>query len=70
MPFLQKTVQFQQDKYEFIKNPSILEFLNLPGNPSHTENQIEKAIISNLHRLKRTSCGQQIKSNLLKKNVT
>lgn len=44
----EKTVRFQQNKYEFIKNPSILEFLNLPGNLSHTENQIEKTIIGNL----------------------
>jgi predicted nuclease of restriction endonuclease-like (RecB) superfamily len=44
----EKTEAFQQNKYEFIKNPSVLEFLNLPGNLSHTESQIEKAIIDNL----------------------
>jgi predicted nuclease of restriction endonuclease-like (RecB) superfamily len=44
----EKTAAFQQNKYEFIKNPSVLEFLNLPGNLSHTESQIEKAIIDNL----------------------
>lgn len=44
----EKTTTLQQNKYEFIKNPSVLEFLNLPGNLSHTENQIEKAIIDNL----------------------
>jgi predicted nuclease of restriction endonuclease-like (RecB) superfamily len=43
----EKTTKFN-DKYEFIKNPNILEFLNLPGNSSHTECQIEKAIIDNL----------------------
>jgi len=46
----EKTARFQQDKYEFIKNPSVLEFLNLPRNLSHTENQLEKAIISNLQQ--------------------
>lgn len=46
----EKTARFQQDKYEFIKNPSVLEFLNLPRNFSHTENQLEKAIISNLQQ--------------------
>jgi len=27
----------QQDKYEFIKNPAVLEFLNLPTNKGYTE---------------------------------
>ena len=43
-----KTDEFQCDKYEFIKNPSVLEFLNLPGNLAYTESEIEKAIITNL----------------------
>lgn len=43
-----KTAEFQCDKYEFIKNPSVLEFLNLPGNLAYTESEIEKAIITNL----------------------
>jgi predicted nuclease of restriction endonuclease-like (RecB) superfamily len=43
-----KTAEFQRDKYEFIKNPSVLEFLNLPGNFAYTESEIEKAIITNL----------------------
>lgn len=46
----EKTALFQQNKYEFIKNPSVLEFLNLPNNLSHTENQIETAIIGNLQQ--------------------
>lgn len=46
----EKTARFQQDKYEFNKNPSVLEFLNLPGKLGHTESQIEKAIISNLQQ--------------------
>jgi predicted nuclease of restriction endonuclease-like (RecB) superfamily len=46
----EKTAEFQKDKYEFIKNPSVLEFLNLPGNLGHTEAEIEKAIITNLQQ--------------------
>lgn len=44
----EKNALLQNDKYEFIKNPSVLEFLNLPDNMGHTEAQIEKAIIDNL----------------------
>lgn len=33
----EKTKVFQEDKYEFIKNPFVLEFLNLPANISYTE---------------------------------
>lgn len=43
-----KTKDFQQDKFEFIKNPSVLEFLNLPDNAGHTEAELEKAIIKHL----------------------
>ena len=44
----EKTRQFQQDKLEFIKNPTVLEFLGLPGNKSYQEKDIEKAILDNL----------------------
>lgn len=44
----EKTAEFQKDKYEFIKNPSVLEFLNLSNNIGHTEAEVEKAIITNL----------------------
>ena len=33
---------------DFIKNPSVLEFLNLPISKSYTENQLEKKLIDNL----------------------
>jgi predicted nuclease of restriction endonuclease-like (RecB) superfamily len=39
----------QNEKFDFIKNPSVLEFLNLPRENSLTESNIESAIIDNLH---------------------
>ncbi|TAG55943.1 MAG: DUF1016 domain-containing protein [Cytophagales bacterium] len=47
---LEKTKTFQQDAFEFIKNPAVLEFLNLPNNQSYTEPELEKALISNLQK--------------------
>ena len=44
----EKTNIFQKDKLEFIKNPTVLEFLGLPGNQSYLEKDLEKAILSNL----------------------
>ena len=35
---------------EFIKNPTVLEFLNLPTNLSYTETELEKALIDNLQK--------------------
>jgi predicted nuclease of restriction endonuclease-like (RecB) superfamily len=43
-----KTADFQADKYEFIKNPSVLEFLNLPTHKAYTEQQLEHALIENI----------------------
>jgi predicted nuclease of restriction endonuclease-like (RecB) superfamily len=43
-----KTNEFQNDKLEFIKNPSVLEFLNLPASMAYTEKELEKALIDNL----------------------
>ena len=43
-----KTNSFQNDKLEFIKNPTVLEFLGLPNNQSYLEKDLEKAILSNL----------------------
>lgn len=40
----------QNDKYEFIKNPVVAEFLGLEQNTDFTESTLEKAIISNLQR--------------------
>ncbi|MEI6090800.1 MAG: PDDEXK nuclease domain-containing protein [bacterium] len=47
---LAKTEDFQLDKFEFIKNPSVLEFLNLPPNTACTEQVLEKALIDNLQK--------------------
>jgi predicted nuclease of restriction endonuclease-like (RecB) superfamily len=45
-----KTKAFQDDKLAFIKNPTVLEFLGLPGNAGHTEAELERAILSNLQQ--------------------
>ncbi|MCL1973147.1 MAG: PDDEXK nuclease domain-containing protein [Endomicrobia bacterium] len=45
-----KTRELQDDKLDFIKNPSTLEFLGLPSNSGYTEAQLEQAIIDNLQR--------------------
>ena len=37
----EKTNRFEQDQLEFIKNPYVLEFLQLPVEPSYTEAQFE-----------------------------
>ncbi len=47
---IDKTSEFQNDTFEFIKNPTVLEFLNLPSNYGYTENTFEDALISNLQR--------------------
>ena len=47
---IEKTEAFQNDKFDFIKNPSVLEFLNLPTNMSYTEAKLEKALIDNLQK--------------------
>lgn len=44
----EKTVRFQTDKYEFIKNPYVLEFLNLPANSGYLESDLESALIEQL----------------------
>ncbi len=44
------TQHLQLDAFEFIKNPTVLEFLNLPTNYSYTEAQLEKALIDNLQK--------------------
>jgi len=43
-----KTLPFQKDKLEFIKNPSVLEFLGLPYGRSFVEGELEAAILTNL----------------------
>ncbi|MGR3806756.1 Predicted nuclease of restriction endonuclease-like (RecB) superfamily, DUF1016 family [Pasteurella testudinis DSM 23072] len=36
--------------YDFIKNPTVLEFLQLPTHYSHTEAELEKALIDNVQQ--------------------
>lgn len=47
---IEETKDFQNDEFAFIKNPSVLEFLNLPTNSSYTEHELEKALIDNLQK--------------------
>ena len=44
----ENTADFQRDKLEFIKNPTVLEFLGLPGNKGYEEKDLEQAILDNL----------------------
>jgi predicted nuclease of restriction endonuclease-like (RecB) superfamily len=46
----EKTSSFQQDKYEFIKNPVVAEFLGFAPNSDFTESELEKNIITNLQK--------------------
>jgi predicted nuclease of restriction endonuclease-like (RecB) superfamily len=46
----EKTKDFHQDKFEFIKNPAVLEFLGLPDNSGYTENALEQAIINQMQK--------------------
>ncbi len=47
---LRKTSNFQEDKFEFIKNPVVLEFLNLPANLGYTEAKLEQALLDNIQK--------------------
>lgn len=47
---MQKTATYQRDKLEFIKNPTVLEFLGLPSNSGYKEKQLEQAILDNLQK--------------------
>ena len=44
------TSAYQKDKYEFIKNPVVAEFLGLSSNTDFTESDFEKSILSNLQK--------------------
>lgn len=46
----EKTKMLQLDKKEFIKSPSVLEFLDLPSNMGYSEADLEKAILSHLQQ--------------------
>ena len=43
-----KTAAFQKDKLEFIKNPSVLEFIGLHGKQGLVEDDLEKAILTHM----------------------
>ncbi|MCF0105981.1 MAG: DUF1016 domain-containing protein [Holdemanella sp.] len=47
---LEKTIGYQNDKLEFIKNPIIAEFLGLSNNSDYTESDLEKCIITNIQK--------------------
>lgn len=44
------TYDYQNDKFEFIKNPVVAEFLGLSQNTDFTETNLEKSIISNIQK--------------------
>ncbi len=44
------TDAYKNDKYEFIKNPVIAEFLGMAQNTDFTENDLEASILSNLQK--------------------
>ena len=46
----QLTAASQQDKYAYLKNPVVAEFLGLSSNIDMTETQLESAILSNLQK--------------------
>lgn len=46
----EKTLTYQQDKLEFIKNPVVVEFLGLTPDISFTETKLEASIITNLQK--------------------
>ena len=44
------TAPFEHDRMEFIKNPTVAEFIGLAPNSDFTESDLEKAIIGNLKK--------------------
>ena len=44
------TAPFEHDRMEFIKNPTVAEFIGLEPNSDFTESDLEKAIIGNLQK--------------------
>jgi predicted nuclease of restriction endonuclease-like (RecB) superfamily len=47
---LEKTENLKTNALDFIKNPSVLEFLNLPNNLNYTEQELAKALIDNIQK--------------------
>lgn len=46
----EKTEAFQKDQLEFIKNPYVLEFLQLPANLTYKESELEGALLTNIQK--------------------
>lgn len=46
----ESTVEYQNDKLVFIKNPFFTEFLGLASNTDFKESDLEKSILSNLQK--------------------
>lgn len=46
----EKTADLKQNPDDFIKNPAVLDFLNLPTNKAYTEQELEQALIDNLQQ--------------------
>ncbi|QTY27055.1 YhcG family protein [Flavobacterium sp. CS20] len=44
----EETADIKPQADDFIRNPSVLEFLNLPVSKSYTENELEQSLIDNL----------------------
>lgn len=47
---IEKANKKDKNPFDFIKNPAVLEFLNLPTHYSYTEAELEKALIDNLQK--------------------
>jgi predicted nuclease of restriction endonuclease-like (RecB) superfamily len=46
----EKTAKFVNRPDDFIKNPTVLEFLNLPSNKAYTERELEQLLIDNIQQ--------------------
>lgn len=47
---LEKTKDFEQDTRDFIRNPAVLEFLDIPASKAYTERQLEQSLIDNMQQ--------------------
>ncbi|MBI9031992.1 DUF1016 family protein [bacterium] len=47
----QKSESIQNSNHEFVKNPYVLEFLNIPQRSSYTESKLEEALLTNIQQL-------------------
>ncbi|WP_164112065.1 MULTISPECIES: YhcG family protein [Sphingobacterium] len=47
---VENTKDIKPDNRDFIRNPTVLEFLNIPSNRAYTERQLEQSLIDNLQQ--------------------